>query len=1156
MKKLGYGAIGLVVLAIAAVLVVPSLVDWNDFKPEIAAEVKKATGRDIALEGDLSFAVLPYPHLSVEGVRLSNISGAAARDMVSLRELKASVKLAPLVKGAIEVASVELIGPVIELERLADGRVNWAFAPPAATAAPAGATGTAAPQPGPAKADSPGDSNGNGSSFSLDSFRVVDGKLIYRDAKAGTVERIDGIALDGSAGSESGPFAIDGKLVAGGIPLRVDLSTGKFAKSGTVPVNVRIRPGNAEATLSAKGTVTDIETEPKISLALSAEGGSLAGLIAALSGGAGAGPASAFTLAAGIEATQSDISVNGLKLTVGGMAAGGTARVRLGDKTRIDVALKAPLVDLNSLLATAVPATGSAAATPAAGGESGGAPGGSARTQQSAAGSPAAGFALPKDIEANVNISAEEVAWKTGRARQVSLIAALRDGVLTLDTLSARLPGAASVSASGRAGGGAKFAYSGRVDLAATNLRATLAWLEAELPDIPADRLRTLTVAGEFSGDTDQLRVTRLNAQVDATRIAAAATVALRAQPAFGASVSVDNINLDSYLPVAVSEPAKAVPGGPSGGNAPSSGASAKKAAAGGKSGSALDTLNANLVLRVGRLVYKKSGIEDIAFDGTVQNGTVNIRNASVRNFAGTSAQVAGTLRDLAAVPTFAGTVAAASNDLTGLFRVAGIEPPVPPKSLGAMRLSATTGFEGDRLNVDGQLQLGDLRTALKGGVSGLAGATEIDAALSLQHGSFIRFVRLFDPAFSPRNSRLGEFRLSTRLKGGMTKLVLSDIAGNVGEIALSGKGAVDMAGVRPAFDLTLNSGVIPVTDFLAAPQRADAGDAVRADGTPRLIRVAATPAAASSKWSSKPLDTALLALADATIDLSAKALLYDNLRVDTPKVVAVLKDRVLDISRVSGTMFEGSFEMTGRLDARQTPTATTQVRIAKANVRKLLFEAAAFDIANGILDFKMDLAAAGASQLDMIRALNGNGRIDVADGSVRGFDLKSVSDSLKNAGRIEGLLGILGSAMGGGTTKFSKLFGTFKIEKGIMRTDDLALAADAGQGNAAGFVDLPAWHMDMNTVFRLTEHPKAPPFRARAVGPPDEPRRIFDFADLQAWVLQRGVGSLIRKLIPGAKSSGGSTADPAQQNPSGQQQQQAPNPADLLKGLLKGLGR
>jgi hypothetical protein len=135
---------------------------------------------------------------------------------------------------------------------------------------------------------------------------------------------------------------------------------------------------------------------------------------------------------------------------------------------------------------------------------------------------------------------------------------------------------------------------------------------------------------------------------------------------------------------------------------------------------------------------------------------------------------------------------------------------------------------------------------------------------------------------------------------------------------------------------------------------------------------------------------------------------------------------------------------------------------------------------------------------------------------------------------------------MGGGSTRFSSLNGNFNIDKGIMRTTDLRLVADAGAGNAAGFVDLPRWNMDMQSEFRMTQHPSAPPFRVRAVGPPDNPRRLFDFQSLQAWVLQQGVGSFIKSLLPGFRNKSGSQ----------QQQQQKPKVEDVLKGLLKGFGR
>jgi uncharacterized protein involved in outer membrane biogenesis len=305
--------------------------------------------------------------------------------------------------------------------------------------------------------------------------------------------------------------------------------------------------------------------------------------------------------------------------------------------------------------------------------------------------------------------------------------------------------------------------------------------------------------------------------------------------------------------------------------------------------------------------------------------------------------------------------------------------------------------------------------------------------------------------------------------------------------------------------------------------------------------------ASAGQRWSREQINTDALGVVDANIDLRAEAVLYKTFRVDQPKIVAVLKDKVLDVQRITGTMFDGGFEMWGKVDGRGVPVATTSLTVTKANVGKALFQAAEFDIATGILSFEMDLSARGRSELDMIRALSGKGKIDVVDGVVKGFELKRVSENLKNINQLAGLLGALTSAMDGGETKFSSLKGTFDITKGVMITNDLQLVADAGAGNARGFVDLPRWNMEMNADFRLTDHADAPPFRVRAVGAPDNPRRLFDFQALQAWVLQRGIGGLIQNLVPGAKNS-----DRGQQ----QQQQQQPRPEDIIRGLLKGLGR
>ncbi len=53
MKKLVIGIVAVVVLIVAAVFVVPPLIDWKIFEPRIAKMVRDATGRELRIDGDI-----------------------------------------------------------------------------------------------------------------------------------------------------------------------------------------------------------------------------------------------------------------------------------------------------------------------------------------------------------------------------------------------------------------------------------------------------------------------------------------------------------------------------------------------------------------------------------------------------------------------------------------------------------------------------------------------------------------------------------------------------------------------------------------------------------------------------------------------------------------------------------------------------------------------------------------------------------------------------------------------------------------------------------------------------------------------------------------------------------------------------------------------
>ena len=174
MKRFVYGAVALLGLLLAIIVIVPSFVDWNQYRDEIAQQVESLMGRPVTIEGDLDFAILPSPALSVNGLRIANIPGASTVDLVTLESLDIEVAFMPLLRGTFQVERTVLVAPVINLETLPDGRNNW---------------------------DQPDDlvvavdvtDDGEGFQVTLDSLQIENGALHYVNANTGTEQQIQNI---------------------------------------------------------------------------------------------------------------------------------------------------------------------------------------------------------------------------------------------------------------------------------------------------------------------------------------------------------------------------------------------------------------------------------------------------------------------------------------------------------------------------------------------------------------------------------------------------------------------------------------------------------------------------------------------------------------------------------------------------------------------------------------------------------------------------------------------------------------------------------------------------------------------------------------------------------------------------------------------------
>ena len=124
--KILLGLVGLIViLLVVTAVLLPVIYDKEDLKAAIAGEVKRQTGRDLTINGDLGFSVFPWLAVEVGDLTLSNAQGFPDLPFAQVSQARAGVALVPLFSKQISVDEITLDGLNLRLMVDANGRNNW-----------------------------------------------------------------------------------------------------------------------------------------------------------------------------------------------------------------------------------------------------------------------------------------------------------------------------------------------------------------------------------------------------------------------------------------------------------------------------------------------------------------------------------------------------------------------------------------------------------------------------------------------------------------------------------------------------------------------------------------------------------------------------------------------------------------------------------------------------------------------------------------------------------------------------------------------------------------------------------------------------------------------------------------------------------------------
>ncbi len=227
MRKVLIGVGVFIVLVIAGLLIFVATFDVNQYRGSIQSQMEKRLDRKVTL-GEMHLSLFP-PRFRVQNVQISDDSKFSEAPFVKAQELNVSVQLMPLLHKDVEIDSLNLDRPVVNLIKNSAGIWNFASIgqgsePAPGTPAQQGAPANPAPPSSKPSAAEPGSSPA-GQSFTLGALTITDGQLSILDqAKGKTPSVYDHIDVTLKNFSPAKPFSVDASVRLAGSSQEAKLS--------------------------------------------------------------------------------------------------------------------------------------------------------------------------------------------------------------------------------------------------------------------------------------------------------------------------------------------------------------------------------------------------------------------------------------------------------------------------------------------------------------------------------------------------------------------------------------------------------------------------------------------------------------------------------------------------------------------------------------------------------------------------------------------------------------------------------------------------------------------------------------------------------------------------------------------------------------------
>ncbi|MEC9183359.1 MAG: AsmA family protein, partial [Pseudomonadota bacterium] len=348
-----------------------------------------------------------------------------------------------------------------------------------------------------------------------------------------------------------------------------------------------------------------------------------------------------------------------------------------------------------------------------------------------------------------------------------------------------------------------------------------------------------------------------------------------------------------------------------------------------------------------------------------------------IADFAGVGASLTGNLDASSTEPKVGLHYNIAVRNPERLVRFVGAKLPVSRKQMGKVSSKGSIDATLSKADVKLSANAAGAQIKIDGSVENYFANPRLNLWSAVTHPELKTALREFAPEYRPAAEKLGPVSVRAHLRGTPNDISIQEIDAKLGPVAIAGQASFGNAQGRSSVNANLKTSEILLDLFLPPSLRPTAISRSSTSRSSRGSTARAWNAVSAQRWSNDPIGIAIPSDIDADVKLEMAALTKNMVKLEQPRLHAVLKSGRLAVNSFGAKFFDSKLSAKAVVEPRGKSAAiAAEFTLERLSTRRAVNTLIGQDRVTGPISVSAKFTTAGHSERTFVSALNGNAAI------------------------------------------------------------------------------------------------------------------------------------------------------------------------------------